>query len=100
MRTRFGPNGNQTTQDLINSVRNRSNAPSLVEIESKESHYGFDKLMALNGWYWEPYSPVVHIIIENKFLARIERPDASPLYKTIPELKTWLTRTGYEKGSD
>lgn len=58
----------------------------------------FNAIMALNGWYWEEFGgTVAHVIIECRNLARIERPGCPTLYKTVPELRTWLGKMGYEK---
>jgi hypothetical protein len=97
MRTRFGPQGKQTTQELLDSIRNRPNFPTLQEIEMKEPYHGFNAVMTLNGWYWETYGSVIRVIVETRNLARIERAKSRPVYKSIPSLRRWLSEMGYEK---
>lgn len=70
----------------------------MLSLDSRPAPYKeFKQVMALNGWYWEPYGSVVHVIVECRNLARIERIDEPTLYKTMPELRTWLGKMGYEK---
>jgi hypothetical protein len=96
MRTRFGSNGRDTTQALINSIVNRSNAPSIDDIESREPYMGFNAIMALNGWYWEPYGSVIHVVVETRNLIRVECRGKTS-YKSLPHFRAWITKMGYEK---
>ena len=95
MRKRSSLNGNETLQDLLNSITERADFPSYEEIMAKEPHPGFNKLMELNGYWWSPYSPVIHVAVMGQQLIRI-RVNGHHLFKTPTEFRTWIRKTGYE----
>lgn len=65
--------------------------------QRREPYKGFNDLMLLNGWYWEPYGSVIEVHVQGRNLIRIGRGKRPSLYKTLSEFRIWLNKMGYEK---
>ncbi len=75
------------------------NLRARATLSTAEPYMGFNELIKLNGWYWEPFGSVIRVDVASPLLASVHCGDVVQ-HKTIRSLRLWLEQMGYEKESE
>lgn len=66
-----------------------------------EPFKGFYQLCEMNGYYYEDWGTVCKVEINLKNMAKVTRKGWNhPRYFTLPELRSFLSREGYQKAAE